>query len=266
MEMTFRFPFGKNVVACRPEITESRGVYILGAYPSALHVYWQPPAPYSRITAIAVDNEPEVFWDGHNQDDFISQWKKDVHFQAEWGKIRNAGKLNGSSGEWVTKNVLNPLQLTKQQVWFSDCLDLYHCSVNLALRLEDTYDRWAGSNHIANACLPPHPSENEIVKKSLLQHQNRLLKELVLAKPDLVITLGNAALKVFSRFVQNEAIPVPEKLSSSRDHYGHRYNVKIIEGRKVTWLPLAHPAAPPAYQKTHANWAGKRKQNMQQII
>ena len=61
-------------------------MYVLGAYPSALHVQWAPPAVEGHslrpVRALAVDNEP-----------------------SEWGEATSppAG-TNGPSGEWVDRS------------------------------------------------------------------------------------------------------------------------------------------------------------------
>ena len=42
------FPFGRPVVACEPAATGRAAVFVLGAYPSALHVRWHPPQGQGR--------------------------------------------------------------------------------------------------------------------------------------------------------------------------------------------------------------------------
>ena len=46
------FPFGLQILARSPSANEKRRVFILGAYPSALHVKWDPPRPHRTIHAI----------------------------------------------------------------------------------------------------------------------------------------------------------------------------------------------------------------------
>src|SRR5215212_6481198 len=53
------FPFGRLVVPCDPVATGRAAMFVLGAYPSALHVRWRPPQGEGRVVqALAVDNEP----------------------------------------------------------------------------------------------------------------------------------------------------------------------------------------------------------------
>jgi hypothetical protein len=44
----------------------------------------------------------------------------------------------------------------------------------------------------------------------------------------------------------------PEKLADDSS-YGKALDIKV-GGRKIRWIPLAHPAAPKAYQTAHARW------------
>src|SRR5690606_17719960 len=93
----------------------------------------------------------------------------------------------------------------------------------------------------------PHPSESDIVRLALAGHRQRLIAELETARPELVVTLGNAALRVFRALAQDVSAPLL-KLSI------HEYGASIpatVKGRQVLWLPLAHPAAPAIYQEAH---------------
>ena len=110
--ITYTFPFGKPVLPCAPSITESRPVFILGAYPSALHIQWKlptnSPIPRQGIRAVAVDNEPEVFWDGSGEEALIQNWREAVGWDPAWGECMPVGHQNGSSGKWVNASVLKP--------------------------------------------------------------------------------------------------------------------------------------------------------------
>jgi hypothetical protein len=84
-----RFPFGAPVLPRGTEVPDrAYPVLVLGAYPSALHVRWSPPAGYGRpVTALPVDNEPTPFWDGDSAETqalfehWCHQW-----FDPKWGE------------------------------------------------------------------------------------------------------------------------------------------------------------------------------------
>jgi hypothetical protein len=254
-EPRFRFLFGMPVRPAHHSGTGRNRVFILGAYPSALHIRWISPDPGISISAVAVDNEPEPFWNGDDEQERIHAWKEKASWQAAWGEALPCGHLNGSSGEWVEDNVLRPLSIDRDEVWITDCLDTYRISEKAAARLAEPevlglIQRFS----IPPAVLPSHPSEGGIVGEALGRHRDRLLRELREASPELVITLGNAALRVITGLATSIASDCPGKLSSDLSRYGKAYPIRIADSRSMSLLPLAHPAAPPDYQDTHCRW------------
>jgi hypothetical protein len=244
------FPFGASVLRRPPSASTKTRVFVLGAYPSALHVGWRPPEG-KPIRAMAVDNEPEPFWNGEDENKYIERWKKAVEFRdGEWGEVAGVGALNGFSGGWVDENVLVPLGAGRDEACITDCIDTYFVSKEGARRIADTYVPFAKLKGLQVPHLAPHPSEGAIVKEGVRHHRVRLLRELAAAAPDVVVTLGNAALRVL-RAVTG-ANDTPSKLRAD-SQYGAKLEL-VVDGRRVEWLPLAHPAAPRVYQDAHARW------------
>lgn len=250
---TYVFPFGRPVRPCKPSASDPRPLFVLGAYPSALHIEWTPPKPFKRIRAIAVDNEPGPFWNGEDEADRIEKWKRAVRFDPErMGVVRPAGDLNGSSGGWVDQNILEPLGAARGAAWISDALDTYRCSTALAARIEDTYNPFAAQAKCPTASLPTHPSEKQIIDEALAKHRKRLLVELESCRPDRIVTLGNAALAVILELAPRVSGAELRRLSAT-DGYGAPVTLQL-GARRVELLPLAHPAAPPRYQEAHKAW------------
>jgi hypothetical protein len=222
---------------------------VLGAYPSALHVRWAPPTG-TGIAALAVDNEPEPFWTGDDEAFRIEEWKRRIGFRPEWGSVGPAGDLNGSSGRWVERHVLAPLGARRNDTWITDSLDTYRVSAKQKRALDERFDDFAERAGIDRPDLTPHPSEAEIVREAKRDHLDRLRRELHDARPLLVVTLGNAALRVMREIV---ATPdgAPSRLNA--DLYGNAISTQF-ERRTIPWFPLAHPASPPAYQDAHLLW------------
>jgi hypothetical protein len=204
---------------------------------------------------MAVDNEPEPFWDGADQEQRVGTWRATVGCRSEWGEIDVARELNGSSGKWVVKNVLEPLHLTRADCWITDALNTYRCSSDLAARLKDTYAPTAAKLGLPAASLQEHPSEDEIVNESKAHHLDRLAGELRDAAPERVVTLGNAALRVLRDLLG--AGHLPRVLSSNAADYAVEFDVVLSHGPAKV-LPLAHPAAPKPYQLAHAGWLAGR--------
>ncbi len=245
------FPFGQEVTPCKPSASDRRPLFILGAYPSALHVKWTPPlgAGARFVRALAVDNEPEPFWDGKDEAGRVDAWRHRVRWRDEWGRAEPAAGLNGPSGDWVVTNILDRLSYDRAQTWITDCLDIYRASTGMQKVVDAVYGPFAVRLGLPGAELLSHPSENQIVNEAIAGHLPRLRGELALAEPDLVVTLGNAALRVFTALADER--PAIAKLAV--DGYSTTIDI-TVGGAPLSWLPLAHPAAPTAYQAAHATW------------
>jgi hypothetical protein len=229
-----------------------REVFVLGAYPSALHVRWHVPGAARPIQAVAVDDEPEPFWTGHDEKARVEQWIRDASLPPEWGRVAPCGALNGSSGAWVDEQVLRPLGADRARAWITDCLDTYFESTDAARRFaEPTVVAAMQRLGIAAPRHHPHPSENDIVRIALNDHRERVIDEIREASPRLVVSLGNAALRVLAAL--SGCADSPRKLSPDATAYGKRLNA-TAGGATFEWIPLAHPASPAPYQRAHATW------------
>ena len=247
-----QFLFGQPVLPAKPIADGPRQTFILGAYPSALHISWHVPGQRLPIRAVAVDNEPEPFWTGEDEQQRINRWCEAVSFSSRWGRVEPCGQYNGSSGVWVRTRVLDAFRIQHTSAWITDCLDTYHESTRATNRLD--------SNPISEAIQRlgiaprhhlPHPSQTDIVKGAVRDHLRRLSEELHTARPDRIVTLGNAALQVFNSLVQTGGSQI--RRLSADETYGTALSVRV-DGRPVEWIPLAHPAAPKVYQVAHDRW------------
>lgn len=244
MDTGFRYPFGRPVRRRPPSAHKQRALFVLGAYPSALHVEWRPPAGGKLVRALPIDDEPEPFWNGDDASDRLAAWMSLTKLDPDQaGTFRVPTGLNGPSGAWVDRHVLTPLGQSRATTWITDCLDTYRMSIGVEARIADTYDNGIRPT----ARLLPHPSETAIVAEALREHRARLLDELKVCRPAVVVTLGNAAARVFS-----ELVGLPQRKLTVAG-YGQVVGV-AVHGADVTWLPLAHPAAPEAYQVAHKSW------------
>jgi hypothetical protein len=253
--MERRYLFGLPVRSVRPTADGPRSLFVLGAYPSALHVKWESSDGTRLIRAVAVDGEPEPFWTGEDQEDRIERWKAAVGFRDQWGQVKSCGRLNGSSGAWVRDQVLAPLDAARDGAWVTDCLDTYYESTGAARRLDsDEISALVRTLDISPRRHDAHPSEANIVRLGLANHRQRLISELDTARPDLVVTLGNAALRVFMALASHVDEP---RTRLSLERYGISTEA-TINGRHVAWLPLAHPASPKPYQQAHRQWLDAR--------
>ena len=217
------------------------------------------------MRAIPVDNEPEPFWEGKDEAEVVAEWKRKVRFdENHWGRVELTGTLNGSSGVVLSADVLAPLGAVRNDAWITDVLDTYRASEGAAGRIADTYAQFAAAAKAPPAALAHHPSEDAIVQEGLEPPQRqRLIAELEKAQPKVIVTLGNAALRVLRTVLAKDGgSNAPAALSAGRE-YGKAVSLRL-GGRSVTWLPLAHPAAVrtiPAFRTVHRAWMAKVRAN-----
>ncbi len=248
------FPFGQPVTAFARTDRGPRDVFVLGAYPSALHVAWNSPDGRQRIKALPVDNEPEPFWDGNDETERIEAWKAAVGLnEVEDGSVSGVGKLNGSSGVALDQLYLEPLGIGRGSAWVTDCLPTYYASAGVATAIADRFVLTMAASTRPAPKLETHPSENQIVADATERTRlAELWAEFALAQPQVVITLGNAAARVLRKLLDLDTGPT--KLRG--DGYGDP--VSISEER--LWYPLAHPGvirrAP--WKGIHGHWVDSR--------
>lgn len=248
-----RFPFGTVSTRRSPSADGPRPVFVIGAYPSALHARWIPPegSTLRQVKALPVADEPSPFWNGTDASDLVREWIATNDFDpATHGSFFPAPKFNGTSGKWVDDRVLEPLGATRESTWITDCLDTYRLSNGARKALTDTYDPARSRYGWPAWRLRPHPSEDEVVQESGSWHKDRLRVELATCRPELVVTLGNAALRVMGALLSAG----PERLDPAG--YGTRLTVGL-GAHTIEWLPLAHPAAPQRYQEAHQGWQSR---------
>jgi hypothetical protein len=126
------------------------------------------------------------------------------------------------------------------------------CAVDVVKALAERFAPFAAAVGIAPPELAAHPNERAIVQGALADHRGRLESALTSARPEVVITLGNAALRVLRELVTAPA-GAPRKLSADEATYGRPISIRIGD-RPATWYPLAHPGSPKTYRHAQESW------------
>lgn len=254
-----RFPFGQPVLPRAPSASAPRPVYVLGAYPSGLHVEWVAPAvpgvERQKVRALLVDNEPTPFWSGERETEYVADWLDRVQWSPAWGQARPpTSGTNGPSGHWVERHILRPLGITRREACISDCLDTARLNASQAARVNDTYNPVAETLGLPLCTVPLVPAgERGIVSEAAEGHLDRIRQEISQATPELVITLGNAALRVLGLLAKSPSTSLRALTGAS---YGEPL-VADIGGHSVSWLPLVHPRSgerTPPWPDIHARW------------
>ncbi len=247
------FPFGRPVLRRKPSAKSRRRVFVLGAYPSALHIAWWSPHR-KGIRALVVDNEPAAFWAAEDERPQIEAWKAAVHFRVgEWGEVETS-ETNGKAGRWVDEQVLAPLGITRDEACLSSCVDTYHCpDAGVTFAVDERYQPFAREAGLPEARLEPRPRESAFVELAVTMHRERLLKELSVVVPELVVTLGTAPHRVLRAITEMRG---GRKLRPDAS-YGVEHPL-TIGGRKTQWIGLCPPDPSPEYAEVHARWREQR--------
>ena len=239
-------------------------MFILGAYPSGVHLAWTSPAHLDldrpTVRALLVDNEPEVFWTGEGAEAMLSGWKQAVGFRdGWWGSVDHAPPgNNGPSGQWLKEHVLQPLKVARSDCCITDCLNTARYNKQQGRRILDTYKPAAAVLGLPAAVLKPAPAgETEVVQEAERGHLHRLVTELGRTRPEIIVTLGNAALRVLRRLVEIDS--ADPGLALANETYGREVTVRYLD-RQARWLPLVHPRSgerTPKWREIHSSWESR---------
>jgi len=256
-----RFPFGQpNSVRPTRRAIPARTL-VIGAYPSAFHVSWTAPRfahggeGTGRVRALAVDVEPEVFWQGNEAGgaELLEAWLKEVDFQegdepGQHGHIDSRlPAANGSSGRKLLERYLQPLGLKPDEVTFTDIYPVFMVKSGApgkrdlgdAIRIE--YNSIAEQMGREPSHLPGRISPATLPLRAAKEFGDRMRKDLLDASPELVITLGEEAWQTVNIVFGLDAhSPVSYFEALHGEAYGRPGTIR--SGSHVAkWLPLVHP-------------------------
>jgi hypothetical protein len=98
--------------------------FVLGVYASAVHAVWRDTKGKVLVKALAVASEPEIFWNGDGAEKIIRR----IQLPDGVGTLAVAAKqFNGPSGQALDTHILEPLGLTRDDVWLCTCFCIRSC-------------------------------------------------------------------------------------------------------------------------------------------
>lgn len=271
-----RFPFGQLSTSRPPRRTaHAAELFVLGVYPSALHVRWQPPT-WARhrlgvgpVGALAVADEPCVFWDGADAAQQVAEWRTKVEFidgddDGCWGKVTAAS--NGTSGSAVAEGVLVPLDVKPENTWFTDAIDYFFVKQGKpggrrqqADAIGADYTPFAAAAGLPPASLPARPTPDELVALAASHHCDRLRAEFEEANAPVVVTLGEEARRVLIAVADHvdgaPAHPLDgRRIAVDEASYG-RPGTARVGGIEAQCYALVHPGQrSTGWRQLHDQW------------
>ena len=247
------FPFGQPINTLTQFDRGPRRVFVLGVYASAVHARWIGTDRKTRVKALAVASEPEIFWTGHGAAALIRQ----VSIPKEAGYLRPAApSLNGPSEGVSTKHYL---KLSGSPCGYMALRLVPHSCMN---------DGNAGQSPAYRPLMRAldyrkvlaEGAEVEADWRGLVdsERMDGVASEVAEASPEILITLGDAPLRRFGRcFGTRSSLAA---YGRSRDEYGRLHGAKIA-GHQMQLLPLAHPRqvvqlgrSSPEWTELHRYW------------
>lgn len=266
------FPFGR---LNGPRNVTWRGtgnprLLIVGVYPSALHVRWVAPQSVAtpaggvgRITAMAVDVEPDVFWRGERASEFVEDWKYQVGFVEgdEPGCDGHASAHgNGPSGRTVDA-YLDTLAISQTDTAYLDVYPVFVVhqrpgSQGHAVRRDyDPIVAGLGAGGRSASTLPRRPSATELPKMAAERFGAWLRDTIGSLHPDLIVTLGAESWDTLALVSGLELKHQAASLAATKANYG-AVGELTVAGKTMPWIPLVHPGL----LGKNAEWTERHRQ------
>ena len=253
------YPFGSKLKPVMQKDRSSKKVFVLGVYASAVHARWYGPDGKIRVRALAVASEPEIFWQGDEEE--AQKIINAISIPSECGYLKSDERFNGPSGKALDDLFLKPLGYSnRKEVWLCDLLPESRLNKGQHKALEREYAPLAKRGLVSHVTIPSvrRPFSNDA------RHEE-IVAELMESKAKLLITLGDIPLREFVARYKKEWNRL-SVFGTSRNKYGKRHEL-AIEGRTIELLPLVHPrqakrmgASSSDWTKLHSYWVDHAKE------
>ncbi len=225
------FPFGQPVRNVIQTDRSPKRVFILGVYAIAVHAQWVGVDRKTIVTALAVASEPYIFWRGDGAKSIIQQ----ISIPSELGTLEPAQpQFNGPSGIALDDFILNPLGITRADVWLCDLVPHSCMNPAQAKAIKRSYLQVTQNHNLSVPSVPPVP-------KILADEERRIsiLSEIHEADASVLILFGDQPIQWFLSHYDQRWRNLNDFVNESQT-YGRLYTMHI-DGRTMHILPLAHP-------------------------
>ena len=238
------FPFGEPV---RPVVQTDRrpkSIFVLGVYASAVHARWVGPDGRTRVAALAVASEPEIFWRGEGAAEIVAQ----IAIPPEAGRLVPAGAtLNGPSGKALDDLYLSPLGRTRDDAWLSDLVPHAGRNPAQARAITRAYDPLIEPLGLPPATFPPPPKTFADAARC-----DAIVSEIDASDAAIILLLGDQPIRFFAHRFDRRWRRLSD-FGDTPETYG-RLHETTLGGRTRFWLPLAHPRQAGALGTHSERW------------
>jgi hypothetical protein len=238
------FPFGQQVQEVVQKDRTPKRVFVLGVYASAVHAQWIDANNKTKVKALAVASEPYIFWRGDKAEEIIGQ----IDIPKSLGTLMPANKqYNGPSGIALDELILEPLELTRTDVWLCDLVP--HSCVNPKQRkaIINNYEPFIEKYNLPIPSVPEVPGQLTNDKR-----RAAIVDEFIKSGANTLILLGDKPIIWFLKYY-NQRWKKLSDFSQDENSYGRLHSTRI-KGKTIKILPLAHPRQIAKLGSSSAKW------------
>jgi uracil-DNA glycosylase len=227
------FPFGSILAKVDQKDKSPKKVFILGVYASAVHAKWINSKGKEIVKAMAVASEPYIFWKGDGADKIINN----IPIPKELGHLEPADPMfNGLSGLELDKSYLQPLGLTRDDVWLCDMIPCTRINRNQKTAIKKHYKPNIKEYNLPRCTIPEYRKQD----LDSAQRRNKIIKELEKSRATVIILLGDLPIEYFLSYYSDDKRLHLANYGLLIDHYG-KLNPATINGKQYQVIPLVHP-------------------------
>ena len=247
MKTKYTFPFGKKLKKVEQKDRNPKKAFVLGVYASTVHSRWVDKNGKSKVSALAVASEPNIFWTGENAEEIISK----INIPSELGKllVPKAKQLNGPSGRSLDKQFLKPLGLLRNDTWLCDLLPESRVNENQAKAISKHYTQEIIDKYNLQQATIPNFDKKELDSSI---RRNEILKELEESQADTLILLGDLPIKWFIQFFDNRYSKLSQ-FGDTKETYGKEHPI-VINNKIYKVIPLCHPRQASRLGRANVKW------------
>ena len=157
--------------------------------------------------------------------------------------------FNGPSGIELDKSYLQPLGLTRDDVWLCDIIPYTRINRNQKAAIKKHYKPITKKYNLPKCTIP------EYKKQDLDSEQRRkqIIRELKKSHATVIILLGDLPVEYFLSYYSEEKKPRLSSFGLQIDHYG-KLNPEVINGKKYQVIPLVHPRQAGKLGRHNEDW------------
>ncbi len=242
-----KFPFGQTL---RPVIQTDRTpkeVFVLGVYASAVHARWIGPDGKQKVSALAVDSEPYIFWRGDDADEIISK----IKIPSTVGRLTEPSRkgLNGPSGVALDERFLDPLGIERDDAWLCDLLPESRMNPAQRKAIDKHYLPLCAQHRLPVATIPEF-NKTELDSK---KRRKAILKEIKESGAHTLILLGDLPIHWFLKYHTEPKYTRLSQFGTTADTYGKKHAMDV-DGISMDVIPLCHPRQAGQLGRSNSKW------------